>query len=744
MSESQFTEPAECGAKLPVSGSLLFLVSVAGLFLELMLIRWLGSEVRVFGYLQNAVLVICFLGLGMGCWTCRQPIRLRQLMVRLALLVFLLAVAVTWLDLGRLTHLTWFFTALTNYAAGESPGAGIAWGICWTILEAVLVLLVMVLVWDLFVPLGRLLGRLLDDHPHTIKAYSINIAGSLVGIWLFVGLSVLYLPPVAWLALLALMLAWLAYRLGSLGAVEIALLALTIGLGWLASHPPGVLEIYWSPYQKLTLANPDPDDERFARVGKFIVCANNGSYQGMLDLRPEMVAKQPDVFPAELAGLSQYDIPLLLQPKPERVLVVGAGTGNDVAGARRGGARHITAVDIDPAIMLLGQKYHPEEPYRPDGIVTLVNDDARSFFASCNDRFDLIIFGLLDAPRTKGNANVPLDNYVYTRESLERARGLLTADGVLVLTFERLRPFIPRRMFQGLTEVFGHEPTYFCIPLTNYGWGGVMFVTGADQAKVNARIASNERLAAQVARWQKDWSIETGSPVPSISDDWPYLYLERPSIPLLYFGLALALVLLFYRGMRRMHTPGILAARQPVHLHFFFLGAAFMLLEVQNISKAAVVLGNTWWVNAVIISSILGLVLLANLIAAGFPRLPLGPVYALLWGTCAVLYFVDISRFAVLPYPGRALVVGIWTCLPMLLSGILFIRSFAVVPGKDLALGANLLGALAGGLLQSITFVAGLKFLLLIVAGLYFAAFLTRPATARKQRSEQPVPVAAA
>jgi hypothetical protein len=299
-------------------------------------------------------------------------------------------------------------------------------------------------------------------------------------------------------------------------------------------------------------------------------------------------------------------------------------------------------------------------------------------------------------------------------------------------------------MFQGLTEVFGHEPTYFCIPLTNYGWGGVMFVTAADQAKVNARIASNERLAAQVARWQKDWSMESCGAVQSISDDWPYLYLERPSIPLLYFGLAAALVLLFYRGVRRMHTPGMLAARQPVHLHFFFLGAAFMLLEVQNISKAAVVLGNTWWVNAVIISSILGLVLLANLIAAAAPRLPLGPVYALLCGTCAVLYFVDISRFAVLPFPSRALVVGIWTCLPMLLSGILFIRSFAVVPGKDLALGANLLGALAGGLLQSITFVTGLKFLLLIVAGLYFAAFLTRPAAAQKQRSEQAVPVAAA
>ena len=49
------------------------------------------------------------------------------------------------------------------------------------------------------------------------------------------------------------------------------------------------------------------------------------------------------------------------------------------------------------------------------------------------------------------------------------------------------------------------------------------------------------------------------------------------------------------------------------------------------------------------------------------------------------------------------------------------------VPDKDRALGANLIGSLFGGLLQSITFVTGIKLLLLVVAGLYLAAFLTRP-----------------
>jgi hypothetical protein len=152
-----------------------------------------------------------------------------------------------------------------------------------------------------------------------------------------------------------------------------------------------------------------------------------------------------------------------------------------------------------------------------------------------------------------------------------------------------------------------------------------------------------------------------------------------------------------------------------------------MLLEVQNISKAAVVLGNTWVVNAVIISGVMVMILLANLIAAKFPRLPLAPVYALLVASCLGLYALDLSTFAFLPYATKAIVVGLLTSLPMLFSGIVFIRSFADADRKDAALGANLMGALVGGLLQSVTFVTGIKALLLVVAALYIGALLSRP-----------------
>ena len=62
----------------------------------------------------------------------------------------------------------------------------------------------------------------------------------------------------------------------------------------------------------------------------------------------------------------------------------------------------------------------------------------------------------------------------------------------------------------------------------------------------------------------------------------------------------------------------------------------------------------------------------------------------------------------------------------MFFSGIIFIRSFAMERDKHQALGANMIGALVGGLLQSMTFLTGVRALLLIVAVMYLIAMLTR------------------
>lgn len=75
------------------------------------------------------------------------------------------------------------------------------------------------------------------------------------------------------------------------------------------------------------------------------------------------------------------------------------------------------------------------------------------------------------------------------------------------------------------------------------------------------------------------------------------------------------------------------------------------------------------------------------------------------------------------------MIVGSLTTLPMLFSGVIFVRSFAAASEKNEALGANMVGSLVGALLQSVTFIIGIKALLLVVALLYFLSLLAMPRT---------------
>jgi len=726
----------------------IFLISVLGLFLEMLLIRWIGTEIRIFAYLQNTVLVVCFLGLGLGCFTCRRPIVLPQLLLPLFILTALMAVPFTRIALGSISKLLGVLDDLLIWGAWPSRSPWQTLGSVFLGLTTTFFLMFLILL--MFIPIGRLLGRLLDDHPHTIWAYSANVAGSLAGTWLFVLLSMLSQPPVTWFAVLAALTLFFINKSLPRWQLLPVLLAAIVVLSWFAGKNPG-LETVWSPYQKLVVKDPrmpepghmkmgrnlfnlvlpgvaqkEPESlEQAGTWGDYVLTVNNTGYQGLLNLNTDYVASHPQLFPPEMRGCSQYDIPMLLHPHPRSLLVVGAGTGNDAAGGLRQGVQAITAVEIDPAIISLGKRYHPEKPYDSQK-VQLINDDARSFFATSRQKFDVISFSLLDSHTTTAMTNARLDHYVYTRESIAQAKSLLTDGGVMVLSFEAQKPFIADRMAGVLREVFGAAPLAFAVPKSSYGWGGVMFVAGNLEAATQ-QIAQNPPLASLIGEWQRKRPLAFDYATRITTDDWPYIYLQKPRIPVLYIFLGGMMVLLLLFSHQFLQTPLLIRGWTRVDWHFFFLGAAFLLLEVQNISKASVVLGNTWEVNAVIISGILAMILLANLIAAKFPRMPLAAVYAALVITCLALYLVDISIFAFLPYATKAVIVGGLTTLPMLFSGMVFISSFARVSGKDKALGANLIGALVGALLQSLTFVTGIKALLLVVAGLYVLALLTRP-----------------
>src|SRR5688572_10810684 len=230
--------PAAAGFSPSLTPTLtLFLISVVGLFLELMLIRWVTTEIRIFAYLQNTVLVVCFLGLGMGCWDCRKPFALRHILLPLLILVGLLAVPTTRMFLGHtITDMLGEVGGMEFWGAGGASGLT---AVSYALTGLVLTVGMMFLLWATFVPVGRLLGKLLDGHPNTIWAYSVNVAGSLIGIWLFVACSAVGLPPVAWFVVFAAGVVPLLGTDGRSKLADVGMLAALIGFAWLGGVEPG-------------------------------------------------------------------------------------------------------------------------------------------------------------------------------------------------------------------------------------------------------------------------------------------------------------------------------------------------------------------------------------------------------------------------------------------------------------------------------------------------------------------------
>ena len=701
----------------------IFLISVLGLYLELLFVRWVGTEIRIFAYLQNTILVVCFLGLGLGMFTAGKPIAIKQSLIPMVVFLLLLAIPATRSFMGNISEMLSLlgdFVIWSNITSNNSVAsiAVVLVGLSFTYI-------LLALIVDIFVPLGRILGRLMDAHPNTIWAYSVNILGSVIGTWIFVLLSYFYQPPIIWFLVACALIAFFILKAKKDITKNFFLLAVVLVLSFFASQVPNSINVVWSPYQKLIVRESTGNE-----VGEYIVTVNNAGYQGLINLDKANVQANTETYPPKYSGLSQYDLPALLHPHPETMLIVGAGTGNDVAGALRNGIQSVTAVEIDPAIIKIGRNLHPEQPYS-DSKVNVVNDDARSFIATSEKKFDVISFGLLDSHTTTAMTNARLDHYVYTIESFEQAKNRLNQGGIIVLSFEAQKPYITDRIRLALKDVFQQEPLVFNIPYTSYGWGGVMFVTG-DLDNVQHQLDTNAPLDQYIDELRTTYPIEYGGKSKITTDDWPYIYLEKPKIPNLYYLLFGVMIILLMRSMKGWEAKTQFRVKHTTFWHFFLLGAAFLLLEVQNISKASVVLGNTWQVNAVIITSILCMSLLANWLEYKFPRIPVIPVYILLITTSLGLYFVDLASFSALPYAIKAIVVGGLTSLPMLFSGIVFIRSFARTANKSNALGANLIGALFGALLQSITFVTGIKSLLIIVAVLYFCSMLTAPRTEKQ------------
>ena len=684
----------------------LILVSLLGLFLELLMIRWISSEIRIFAYFKNFVLIACFLGFGLGCYLCRRKINLLAIVappVFLALLITL-----PWQGLRDLV------ASLPVYLGAASEVQ--IWGVpsipltgptlALFIAGVVFTVPIFALIALTFIPIGQLVGWYLENSPRGIRGYTVNVLASLAGILLYTVISFLNQPPAVWFALAGGMLLLLCWQIPRLRWTIAVMYVICIAMVQVAPSRKSVT--YWSPYQKLTLAPQDVAGQVIA----YHLTTNNSWYQKIINLSDEFVATHPDLFDEVPIEWNAYNLPYHFYPEPPSVLVLGSGMGNDVAAALRNGAEQVLAVEIDPLILKLGRELHFERPYSSPRVRQVV-DDARSYIQNSQERFDLILFSLLDSHTTSSHySNIRIDNYVYTIEALEAAKALLQPDGVFIVKFWVGAPWIAGRL-QGLLEtVFGHPPLLLQSQ-EGYTSIGMFFVTGSEQ-RIQGALEGPDFAAFLSASPSFDIA-----PATLTTDDWPYFYQHEPGLPASVIVISVVLVLLCASLLNQVGSS-VLAIRW----HFFFLGAGFLLLEVQIVSKMALLFGTTWVINSIVIAGLLSLIVAANILVEKWPNIPIRLAYMGILVAVGVSYAIPLERYFFESIWMKAVAATLVLCLPVFFAGIVFIQSFARSGFQGEALGSNLLGALVGGVLESLSFWTGIQSLLIVAALLYLASFL--------------------
>jgi spermidine synthase len=672
----------------------IFLSACASLFLEMIFIRWQSSFFEFFAFYKNFSLLACFAGLGTGYAISSKrsfPVTLSILLSAFLIGFFsFMKYVVPPVWTLSLRYLPFTEQAAMGMMNSTTVGHYVA---IYSFLAVTFVLSAIT-----FVPVGQLCGTLMN-RIDPLKAYSANLLGSLAGILILLLASFLWTPPVIWFALaFALVIPFLAYTTRSLIAGSLAALFAVALLAWPAPFPH---ERIYSPYQLI--------EQVPTKSGLPELIASGHYYQRILDLSPQMQSAKPDL----KNSASYYGIPYAFKPHPDNVLIVGAGSGNDVAAALRAGAKHVDAVEIDPAIYAFGAHYHPEHPYDDPRVRVIIND-ARAFFNATKDKYDVVVFALLDSHTlTSSSSSLRLDSYVYTSESIKKARALLKDGGILSLSFTFCGPALTKKIQHMVTEAFGGKPPA-CV-YTKYDASMCFLQSHDGSLTIAPEFIARTGFENADQFLEKLGNVKTDLP----TDDWPFFYMPRKVFPFSYLPMILLTVILSGLLLQSLNPQ----APRRHDLPFFFLGAGFMLIETKAITELGLHFGNTWLVTGIVVSAVLIMAFVANLIVSILkPRLIL-IAYLLLLGSIVAGAFYSRDLASLSGAAELVVPVVVLTC-PLLFSGIVFSTLLKDCGNVGAAMSLNLFGAMLGGVLEYNAMWLGYRNLYFIALGLYLCALL--------------------
>ncbi|MGV9328743.1 spermine/spermidine synthase domain-containing protein [Streptosporangium sandarakinum] len=649
----------------------LVVASAFMLFLELALIRWTGSNIVHLSYFTNFVLLGSFLGIGLGFLRVGRTTR-PPYYSAIALAVLVLVILRFPVTVDRDTEGVLYWTSLST--SGPPP---------WLILPLIFAAAAVVLMGP-----AELVGRCFPELDR-LEAYRYDLVGSLTGIALFTALSFLGAPPVAWGVIAAAAYVALLWPRGLGGRVAVLVPSLVV-VGALAVETltAGAL---WSPYYKVTY-----DRFRWQGVPVMDIQVNGIPHQQAVPARERLSWERQYALPYERSAAHRLD----------DVLIVGAGSGTDVAIALAKGAKHVDAVEIDPRLRELGGIHHPDRPYADPRVTTVVTD-GRAYLERTARKYDLILFALPDSlTLVSGASSLRLESYLFTRQAMEAARDHLKPGGTFSMYNYYREGWLVDRLAATAQAAFGHRP---CVDVVSQA---------GQQAVITAGLAAADQSCG--AEWA---GAAAGTPPPS-DDDRPFLYLKDRTIPQIYVVTLILILIVSLLAVRAVAGP---YRRMRPYADLFLLGVAFMLLETKSVTGFALLFGTTWVVNAVVFAGVLVAVLAAVEVTRRFPTPPLPVMYGVLLAGLVLAWLVPSSWLLGLPLPLRAVTAVVVAFLPIFAANVVFAKRFADSHDGTTAFGANLLGAMAGGCLEYLALVVGYRGLLIVAGLLYLGAFALLP-----------------
>ena len=673
----------------------LFLISFLVLFLEVALIRWMPAYIRLLAYFSNFILLASFLGIGVGCLL--APVR-ANLFKWFPIVQVLLVVAVA---AGRL-DIAVPQTSESIYFSSGTTDTVVPVESTWFLP------LLCIAVAVLFAVLSQRLGREMNAHP-PLRAYIVNLGGSLAGVVAFGALSALQSPPVAWFGL-AFLAAVPFLRELSRAWMVVGAVCLAVSLG-VAHRMSG--DTLWSPYYKITAHTQGEET---------VVEVKNIFHQSMAPVREKEYFYQ---WPYQVFG-----------DRFEDVLILGAGSGTDVASALQHGAQRVDAVEIDPVIVRLGRQYHPDGPYK-DPRVHIVTDDARHYLRTSEKQYDLIVFALIDSLTLQSSFSaVRLESFMFTEEAFRAARRRLKPDGVLVVYNYFREKWLVDRLANSARNVFGEEPKVHIH--REHGYLGVMLAgpgvkTVADWPAPPDKVAAYNHpdVVSPGVPLDRDASIRPAT------DDWPFLYMREPHLPTHYawalLGVLVVSVAAVVGTVRLAGQRSGGAVRLGPLVPFFVLGAGFMILETKAITQFALIWGSTWVVASATIASVLVMAALGAWLAGRVSRINPWVVGAPLLLLLLAAWFLPIGTIGFRSLAAETAFYSLLTFSPVLLAGLMFSGSLKQTDNVAFAYGANLLGAMVGGVAEYLALVTGYRVLLVAIAACYLIAILLYPSGNRQR-----------